>query len=356
VLVSTYLWEKLLELSVRYPKSAGEALYVNAAFSNSFLSKLVGWAVITTGIVSAATLVNGFAGYLGVFVQIPEALAICLAVIVITVIACWGILESVSIAAIITLIEVVGLILVILALRNHIYDIPSHWETLLPPPESGVWLGIMMGAFIAFYAFIGFEDMVNVIEEVIEPAKNMPKAIIIALVVASLFYFIVALVAVLASTPEELNLSHSPMVDLIQADYPVLAKSVGVISIIAIVNGALVQIIMGSRLLYGMANQNIAPKIFQSISAVTRTPVLSTLAIGLIVLFFSLALPLLTLAKVTSFIIVLVFLLVNISLILIRLQELKEAKIGTKLKCAMRPIVASALCICLILVPVLRLI
>ena len=344
------------QLSVKYPRSAGEALYVEHAFSWPLLSRLVGWGVICTGLVSAATLVNGFAGYLSVFVHTPHALAVTLAVVVITLIACWGILESVSIAAVITLVETGGLLLVVFALRQHFGDLPDRLNELVPPLDTTVWLGILMGAFIAFYAFIGFEDMVNVIEEVRQPSKSMPRAIMLALGVSSVFYFIVALVAVLAADPVTLNNSRSPMVDLLRADHPGLAKSVGMISLIAIINGALVQIIMGSRLLYGMACQNIAPRIFQRISTRTRTPVLATLAIGTFVCVFALALPLVTLAKLTSFIIILVFTLVNLALLVIRLRENRTQRWTRKICLILQPLIAASSCIALLLVPLIHLI
>lgn len=156
-IIATFTGFSYAELSSRYPRSAGEALYISKAFSWPALSVCVGWFVIATGVVSAATLVNGFIGYLSVFFLIPENIAITLVIMLITVIACRGITESVTIAAIITAVEVLGLVIVIAALGDEFITLPERWPDLVPPNTLGVWFGILLGAHLAFYAFIGFE-------------------------------------------------------------------------------------------------------------------------------------------------------------------------------------------------------
>lgn len=308
-------------LSARYPRSAGEVVYINQAFSSATLSTSVGWCVIATGVVSAATMVNGFIGYLSVFVQIPNLLAVTLVVTSITLIAYWGIMESVTIAALITALEIVGLLLVIYSLRGELLTLPHQWQNLLPPLNGDIWLGILLGAFLAFYAFIGFEDMVNVAEEVVAPQQTLPLAIIAALIMASALYILIALAAVLSLPPDVLSQSDSPMVMLIKNHNPQLATTLGIISLIAIINGVLVQVIMGSRILYGMASQQLISKLFARVSAKTQTPTIATVAIALTVWVLALGFPLVTLAKATSFIIITVFALVNLSLLVIRYRE-----------------------------------
>jgi basic amino acid/polyamine antiporter, APA family len=308
-------------LSARYPRSAGEVVYINQAFSSATLSTWVGWCVIATGVVSAATMVNGFIGYLTVFIQTPTLLAVTLIVASITFIAYWGIMESVTIAALITVLEIVGLLLVIYSLRGELLTLPHQWQTLLPPVNGDIWLGILLGAFLAFYAFIGFEDMVNVAEEVVAPQRTLPIAIIAALLMASVLYILIALAAVLSLPPDELSQSDSPMVMLIENHNPQLATPLGIISLIAIINGVLVQVIMGSRILYGMACQQLISKLFSRVSAKTQTPTIATVTIALTVWTLALGFPIVTLAKATSFIIITVFALVNLSLLVIRYRE-----------------------------------
>lgn len=334
------------ELSARYPRSAGEALYVYKAFSSTPLSRLVGWLVIATGVVSSATMVNGFIGYLAVFTPAPPLLSILLVVALITALACWGISESVMVAAIITAIEIGGLIVVIVALGGEFETLPLRWPELIPPLEASPWMGIMLGAFLAFYAFIGFEDMVNVAEEVIDPVRTLPRAIIIALVAASLLYIIIALLAVLSLPLAQLSASDAPMVSLLETKSERLATIVGGISLIAILNGALVQVIMGARLLYGMAKQNIAPKIFGHIAEKTLTPVYATLTIGFVIALLAAAFPLTTLAKITSFIIISVFSLVNFALLNILYSEQAAVKVNVA-KLAL-PAVGGVLCLILL--------
>lgn len=314
------------ELSSRYPRSAGEAIYVSQAFSWPALSTCVGWFVIATGVVSAATLVNGFVGYLSVFIPMPELTSITLVIILITVIACWGITESVTIAAIVTAIELSGLVIVLAALNVELSTLTERWPDLVPPADKGIWLGILLGAHLAFYAFIGFEDMVNVVEEVVDPGRSMPLAILLALGVASVLYILIALAAILSLPLDELNASHSPMVSLLEPKSKNLATIIGIISLIAILNGALVQIIMGARILYGMSTQKLAPHLFGNISNKTQTPIRATLFIGVIIWLLAAALPLVALAKITSSIILVVFTLVNASLTVIQFREINNVR------------------------------
>ena len=114
-------------------------------------------------------------------------------------------------ATFITLVEVGGLLLILAVAGGSLAELPARLPELIPPPDGIVWQGILLGAFLAFYAFIGFEDMVNVAEEVKEPTRNLPLAILIAIGVSTLLYLLVALVAVLALPPAELAQSRAPL-------------------------------------------------------------------------------------------------------------------------------------------------
>ena len=100
-------------LSSRFPKSAGEVNYVQSAFGIEFLSVVVGLLVVVTGIVSAATLANGFVGYADVFITLPASLVIVVLVVLMTFIAAWGIKQSMLVIGVVTLIEIGGLLWVI---------------------------------------------------------------------------------------------------------------------------------------------------------------------------------------------------------------------------------------------------
>ncbi|MFT5594763.1 MAG: APA family basic amino acid/polyamine antiporter [Oceanicoccus sp.] len=303
-------------LSARYPKSAGEAVYIQAAFGIKHLSSLVGWMVILTGVVSAATITNGFVGYLQVFMDIPDFWAVTILLSAMTVLAIWGVSESVMVTAITTIMGIVGLIIILVFSAPAFLTLPERLPELTPPlNDSGIWFGILLGAFLAFYAFIGFEDMVNMAEEVKDPKVTLPKAIITAIIVSSLFYYAIALAAVLQLPLETLMASKAPMADIMKQHSEQAAWFISLISLAAVVNGALVQIIMGSRVLYGMGKQGMAPLWLSTLHPARKTPYIATLILGLVVWLLATHFDLTTLAKITSFIILVVFFLVNVSLI-----------------------------------------
>ena len=302
------------ELSARYPLSAGEAVYVQQGLGIRTVSALVGLLIIFAGMVSAATILRGFTGYLQVFVPVPEIAAILVLVVALGGLAAWGITESVMVAALITVLEIVGLLMIIVVATPDMLTgqgLPTDFSPLL---EGSAWYGIFAGGFLAFYAFIGFEDMVNVAEEVREPRRNLPRALLLSLAIASVLYFLVALAAISSVPASLLAGSDAPLADLYQyvtGQEPVVITLIGMF---AVINGALIQIIMASRVCYGMSRQRWLPSMFARVNALTRTPLLATAVVSLVVLGLALWFPIETLAKATSYFLLLVFSLVNLSL------------------------------------------
>jgi APA family basic amino acid/polyamine antiporter len=327
-LVAAFTAFTYAELSARHPLSGGEAIYVQEALGHRGLSTFVGALIVFAGLVSSATLANGFVRYLGVFVQLPDTLVIVVVITLLGALALWGILESATVAAIATLIEIVGLVLIVVVCRESFLDLPARLPELFPPFEAGAWWSISLGAFLAFYAFIGFEDMVNVAEEVKDPQRTMPKAIILALVGATVLYFLVVMVAVLSLPPSTLAGHGAPLALLFETATGSHPAIITLISLFAVINGALIQIIMATRMLFGMARAGwlIAP--LARVSGSTRTPVVATVVITIGVMVFAVWLPLITLARLTSFAILLVFVLVNVSLI--RIKKLQHAPSGVR--------------------------
>jgi APA family basic amino acid/polyamine antiporter len=306
------------ELAARYPQSGGEAIYVREGLRWRPLAMTVGALITLGGTVSCATLIDGFVGYLGVFVHLPRAMAILLVVAGLWGLASWGIRESVRAASLVTIIEIGGLLLIILVSGASLATLPARWQELLPPFDASAWKGIMLGAFIAFYAFLGFEDIVNVAEEVEQPTTNLPHAILLALGISTLLYLLVALAAVLSLPRAELAQSPAPLAAMYvhaTGKAPVL---ISVVSLFAVINGALIQIIMSARVLYGMSRRGWLPRRLGHVSRRTRTPVFATATVSLASLALALWLPLVTLAKATSFLILVVFTLVNLSLIRVK--------------------------------------
>jgi amino acid transporter len=312
------------ELTSRLPRSAGEAVYFQEAFGKRWLSSAIGWSVVAIGLVSAATIANGFVGYLGIFIQTPDWLAITCLVISLGLIAAIGISQSVWIATVITLIEIGGLIYVLVVAGDNFGQLPERLPELIPSFDASTWNGIFIGAFLAFYAFIGFEDMVNVAEEVKDAPRTLPKAIILALVISTILYLAIALVAVLALPINDLASSNAPLALIVENSVNAISNKptlfISAISLIAVVNGALIQIIMASRVLYGMGNTGLASHKFAKIHPRTQTPLFSTGLTVFAVLVLALWLPLVTLAQITSFITLAIFAGVNLALIKLKLR------------------------------------
>jgi amino acid transporter len=305
------------ELSARFPVSAGESRYVLEAFGRRWLSGAVGWMVILTGIVSAATLARAFARFTETLVAVPEEWVIVAVVTGLGLVAAWGVAESVWLAAIITIIEVGGLLFVFIAGSGQLAAIPDRSQELIPSFTFADWSGIFLGAYVAFYSFVGFEDLVNMAEEVKRPHRNLPAAILISLGLTTLLYGLVTLVAVLAVPLDRLQESKSPL-SLIVGEGTTKAKVMACIGMLAGVNGALVQIVMSSRVAYGMGKTGLAPRLFSKIHRLRQTPVEATVAGSLCVLLLALWFPLIWLAKATSTILLVVYALVNLSLLVIK--------------------------------------
>ena len=301
------------ELSARMPKSAGEALYVREAFASERLSLLVGLMVAIAGIISAASVVVGGVGYLRTLVAVPEALAIVVLCVTLGGLAIWGITESTLAAAVLTLVEIGGLLLVIatgIAVGGE-RGLPV--SEILAPSAPFPLVGVFAGAVLAFYAFIGFEDIVNVAEEVKEPARTMPLAIVATLVIAGGLYLAVSVTALAVLPLVELAGSQAPLA-LVYAAGGGDARLLGAIAVLATVNGVLVQMVMASRVLFGLSRQGSLPAVLGRVNPATHTPVIATVLVVGVILALALSFPIATLAGTTSLVTLAVFTLCNLAL------------------------------------------
>jgi APA family basic amino acid/polyamine antiporter len=308
------------ELASRYPDAAGVALYIKEGLGSTTLSIITGLTIALAGLISAATIARGFTGYLAQLIPLPEWIGLIGLIGVLGMIAVWGIGQSVRIAVTLTFIEIGGLLLILWIGLPLFLTLPERAPELLPPFEWNVWYNISLGAFLAFYAFLGFEDMANIAEEVKAPAKAQPKPIIYSLIIATFLYLSVSLVSVLLLSPEQLSTTEAPFATIYKQATGNEATLITVIGIFAIVNGALMQIIMASRMVYGISKKGWLPSPLTYINSRTKTPVVATLLVSAVTLGFALWLPLVTLANLTSFLILIVFNLVNAALIRIKMQ------------------------------------
>ncbi|HKQ25817.1 MAG TPA: APC family permease [Burkholderiales bacterium] len=303
-----------MELCSRHPLAGGAAVYAQQGFGVRWLSILVGFLIVLSGLVSAATISKGFVGYFRVFIELPDVLIIVTVVVALALLAAWGIAQSVAAAAVATVIEVGGLILIIAVASASFGALPERLPELIPSFELVAWEGIFLGGFLAFYAFIGFEDMANVAEEVKDPIRSMPRAILLAIAISTLLYLAVSLAAVLAVPMDELTASRAPLALMFERSTGTSPKVMALISLFAVINGALIQIIMAARMLYGMSREGWLPKGIGEVNSRTHTPIFATALVSIGVLVLALALPLVTLAKVTSFAVLAVFALLGLAL------------------------------------------
>jgi APA family basic amino acid/polyamine antiporter len=328
------------ELAARFPVSAGEAVYVHEAFNLRWLSMAVGLLVAIAGMVSSATLARGFVGYFQVLLHLPDALVIVSLVAILGFVAAWGIKSSVRIAATLTLIEAGGLIMIVVVAGGELDTLPEHLPQLLLQDATKPLPGLLLGAFLAFFAFIGFEDMVNVAEEVERPERNLPLGILIALCVSTVIYLLVVLVALTSVPMEQLAGSKAPLALVYQHTTGQSPVVISVIGLLAVINGALVQIIMAARIFYGMSSKGWLPRALGVINSRTRTPVTATVVVSAVVIALAVWFPLVHLASATSFLVLAVFGLVNLALVVLKRRQ---STIAGVIPCPMWVPVAGAL-------------
>ena len=310
------------ELSSRMPRSAGEATYVHAAFRSNALARLVGLLVIAVAIISAATVSRGAAGYISVFVDVPAALIVGVVVLLLGAVTAWGIKESVAFAGIMTLIEVSGLLLIVVTGTIHhssefVHRLPEAWSGF---GEAGAWTGVFGAVLLAFFAFTGFEGLANIAEEVKNPARTLPAAIFLTLLIVTLLYMLVVWVALIAVPHSELGYSSAPLSLVYERVTGASPALITAIAIAATINGIVVFMVMGSRVIYGMAAQDLLPAWLAKVNRRTHTPVIATAIVVAAVLILALAFPIEDLAEASSRVTLGVFAFVNAALIKLKMD------------------------------------
>ena len=306
------------ELATRFPVSAGEAAYVQAGIGSRALATLTGLLVVASGLISSAAITVGAAGYIHDLTAQSVPLLSFIIVVLMGIVAWWGIMQSVAIAAAITVVEILGLVVVIVwGFGFSSMDGATMVEMTDFSTGLGVG-GLAAASLLAFFAFVGFEDMVNVAEEVAEPRRTIPMAIVITLSVAMLLY-VLACMATLFAVPQEVLAGSDKPLLLVFANAPsALQTSFGVVAAVATVNGVLIQLIMASRVMFGMARRRQLPRLLGQVSPMTQTPTVATACAVLIVLGLSLLLPIAQLAEWTSVIVLTVFIIVNVALLALK--------------------------------------
>jgi amino acid transporter len=303
-------------LAGTYPKAAGEAVFVKEGMGWR-MGQIVGFAIVAVAVTSSAVIALAFARYLSVLVAMPQALSFVGVVVALSILAMAGVKESVVFAGFITLLEVGTLLVVVGANAHLLLDGATLASTFSPPVSLVAWQVTFAGAFLAFFAFIGFEDIENMAEETRDPHRTVPLAIILTLIISVAVYALVAMVAAAHPHRASLIASKAPLADMFASATGRSGAVIATMASIAMVNGVLVQIVMASRVLYGMAKEAMAPGWLGLLHESRQTPIAATLAVALAILSFGLTVPFLALAEATSLVMLMVFGAVNLSLFLL---------------------------------------
>jgi len=323
------------ELVTKYPRAGGAATYVNNAFRNSFLSFMVAFAVMAAGITSACTLTLAFSGdYLSQFVGIPSIIAAVLFMIALGLINFYGISESVRINVVLTCVEIFGLLLIILigmvTLGAGTGDPGRAFEF---KEGANVLVALLGGTVLAFYALIGFDDSVNVAEETRHPSRNYPRAIFGGLLVAGVIYLLVTFTASMVVPTAALAESSGPLIEVVErGELSVPTKLFAAIALLAVSNGALINLIMASRITYGMADQGVLPGVFARVHEGRRTPWVAILFVTTIALIMLISLgadALDTLSPTTVVLLLLAFIMVNSAVLALRSDRVEHEHFRT---------------------------
>jgi len=314
-------------LGSRHPKAAGSSLVVWSAFRNPLFAFTVGLATLCSGLTSMAAASRVFAGYFhGLVPMIPEQLGVGLFASAVAIIVFVGIGVSMWANIVCTAVELTGLLIIIAAGIPFLGSVNLADVSSIPSGALTPSL-ILSGAVLTFFSFVGFEDVLNVGEEVKNPERTLPLALIMALLIASTIYFLVAAIAVSVVPAAQLGQSSQPLVEVIKTAWPWFpAKVFNVIALFAVANTALLNFIMGSRLLYGLGKLGLAPKILAKVHGKTRTPAVAILAVYGILLVLAYTGDVSQLARATSIFILLVFTGMHASLIKFQRTEKRRHK------------------------------
>ena len=307
------------ELTALFPNAAAEYTFVKNAFKSEFIGFIVGWLTAITSIIVAATVALGFGSYFVQFFNIPITISAILLLAVLSFVSFIGIKQSAWMNTIFALVTIAGLGMIIFL--GFTFD--SNDNAVSQPIDyfdspNGI-IGIILAFVLIFFAFIGFEDMANVAEEVKKPRKTLPQAIILSIIITAAIYILVSLSSIRVLNWEEVSQSSAPLAD-------VAARGLGLegritmtgIALFATASTVLITLVAGARILYGMSKAGSLPSIFGIIHSRTRTPWIAIIGIFSTSVVFALIGDIVIVANIVVFAVVITFAMVNLSVILLR--------------------------------------
>lgn len=315
------------ELVTKYPRAGGAAVFAERAFRSPLLSFLVGFSMLAAGVVSAAGLAIAFSGdYLATFIDVPVIPAAMVFLVLIGLLNARGIRESMGTNLVMTAIELTGLVIVIVVVALFVGGGGGDLGRATELPEGvGVAGAVLGGAIVAYYSFVGFETSANVIEEVRQPSRVYPRALFGALVTAGVVYVLVGVASAAALPSSELQESTGPLLAVVEATgLSVPSWLFSLIALIAVANGALLTMIMASRLAFGMAEQGLLPAPLGRVLPRRRTPWVAIVSTTVVAMLLTLIGDLATLAETVVLLLLLVFISANVSVLVLRRQRVEH--------------------------------
>ena len=317
-----------LELVTKYPKAAGAALYTQKAFALHFLTFLVAFAVMSSGITSASTASQAFAENFGKSFGLGDGAFLITAIsigfmVLLGLINLRGVGESVKANVVLTCIELTGLLIIIMigaaALMGGQGDFGRAFD-FSSAGEQGLFWPVIAATTLAFFAMVGFEDSVNMAEEAKNPSRIFPKVLLGGLLITGVIYLLVSITAIALVDAKALGEGATPLLKVVEAGAPWFPLSVfGIITMCAVANSALINMLMASRLLYGMAQEKVLPSILGKVLPKRRTPytaIVFTTGLAIALITFVGAVP--DLGGTTALLLLAVFTLVNIAVLVLR--------------------------------------
>ena len=329
-----------LELVTKYPRAAGAALYTHKAFGIHFVTFIVAFAVMCSGITSASTASRAFAANLSNVFELGLAGGIGITLVglafmaVVAAINFRGVAESVQANVVLTCVELTGLLIIIFiglwAIAHGEGDVSRVTQFNTSADGSMVW-PVIAATTLAFFAMVGFEDSVNMAEECKDPTRHFPRVLLAGLVITGLIYVLVSISAITLVSPEQLGEGETPLLKVVQAGAPNFPLGLfGFITMFAVANSAQINMLMASRLVYGMSRERVLPAVLGKVHSTRRTPYLAigfTTLLAFALITFVGGVP--ALGGTTALLLLCVFTVVNVAVLVLRRERVDHKHFRT---------------------------
>ncbi|MHC8306328.1 APC family permease [Pseudomonas sp. PB3P13] len=315
------------ELVTKYPHAGAASVFAEKAFKSPLISFLVGFCMLAAAVTSAAGLSLAFAGdYLAAFIHVPPQLAALAFLVVIALLNARGIKESLGANLVMTVVELSGLILVIVAAAWYFQTGEADLGRSLEfKPGVSPAVAVLGAALLAFYSFVGFETSANLAEEIVDVRRVYPRALFAALLTAGVVYMAVGVAASAVLPMDKLVQTSAPLLEVVRASgLNIPPRLFAFIALVAVANGALLTMIMASRLTYGMAGLGLLPGPLARVLPKRRTPWVAIIVTTLVAIALTLTGTLATLAETVVLLLLFVFLSTNVAVLVLRRDKVEE--------------------------------